>query len=159
VEVDAAARRRLLTDQTIGGYVDGKIYTQRLGCDLNGTGGYAIVVVRNGGWASPNQHNDGRFPLLLTKCYADPDRDEDGSVKTANGQTKALALDKALDRLLHRALGQTWGAVGSNPGRLIISCYRASEPVAAGQGDALAGGEPLGDVVLARSLWQIETIR
>jgi len=158
VEVDAAARRMLLADDTVRGYVIDKVYRDRLGEPLEGTGGRALVIVRGPGWAGPSRQQPTRFPTLITKSYADPDRDEQGDIAVANAADKAYALDGVLNRLLHNVQEAYWGAKGLNPGRLIISSYRASEPVKVEQGQAHAGGEQLGELVLVRSVWQIETV-
>lgn len=157
MEIDTAARLLLLADDPIRGYVVTKVFRWRLEESPQGTGGRALVVIRGPGWAGPNRQQPTRFPTLITKFYADPDRDPDGNIATANAADKALAGDRLLDRLLGNVQEAYWGAKGSNPGKLIISSYRAAEPVVAGQGDLQAGGEPLGDLVIARSVWNIET--
>lgn len=158
MEVDAAARAMLLGYDPVRSYVVDKVYRERLAEPLQGSRGRALVVVRGPGWAGPNREQLARFPTLITKSYADPDRDQAGDVTVDNAADKAYALDRLLDRVLHNVHERYWGAKGSNPGRLIISSYRATEPVLARQGDAHAGGEALGELVFVRSTWNIETV-
>lgn len=158
MEVNAAARRMLLGYDPVRGYVVDKVYRDRLGEPLEGTAGRALVIVRGPGWAGPNRQQPTRFPTLITKSYADPDRDENGDVAVSNAADKAYALDGLLNKVLHNVQEAYWGAKGSDPGRLIISSYRAAEPVAARQGEAHAGGEQLGELVMVRSVWNIETV-
>lgn len=158
MEVDAAARRMLLAYDPVRGYVVDKVFREALQAPLEGSAGRALVVVRGPGWAGPNRQQPTRFPTLITKAYADPDRDPaTGEVTVSNAGDKAYALDRVLDRVLGNVQEAYWGAKGSDPGKLIISSYRATEPVLARQGSPWAGGEQLGELVFVRSTWNIET--
>lgn len=159
MEIETAARRLLLADETVNSYVAGKVFKGTLLQTPEGTGGYAIVVRRGAGWWSPDPVNTSEYPLLVVECWADPDR-ENGVKKRENGADKAWALFRAVDGLLHAQRDQWWGAGGANPGLRIISCARDSEPVAVGGPDARLGDRAaaFGDLWMVPAVYDVHTV-
>ena len=148
MEVEAAVRRVLLGDPTVNGYVVGKVFRNRLEEKVDGTGGRAIVVARNNGWATPDPATSQEYPIVVLKFYADPDRDVySGGVQRSNAEDKALAVYRAADKLLHAKRGVWMGAFGSNRGLMVVTSARASEPVVVREKDrhGEGSGDPLGD--------------
>lgn len=159
MEIEAAIRRRLLNDPTVTVYVVDRVFTHRLhdGVDLDNTGRRAIVVRRAGGWATPDPVTTQQYPILSVDCYAGNTRDPDGNIAAFDATSSAYALYRAVDAVLHAPeRGTWWGAVGSNPGLLVIASQRWAEPYAETSSDLLRGrattGEELGSatVVVAR---------
>lgn len=162
MEVEAAARRYLLSDATVTGYVGHRVFRDKLLEPLQ-PGQMAVVIWRDGGWGAPDPGNTQEYPFLIIDCYADPDRDERGLFTTSNAGTKALGLYRAVDPLFQgpRApKSDLVGAFGSNPGLLVLSSQRWSEPFKRSAGDLHPGQserEGLGDaeVVRTRYAWQV----
>lgn len=133
MEVEAAIRRRLLSDPTVAGYVGERVFTHRLhdGVDVGETGRRAIVVRRVGGWATPDPVTTQEYPLVALDCYAGDSRDGEGNITAFDATSSAYAVWRAADRLLHNPeRGTWWGAIGSNPGLLVVTSQRWSEPFA-----------------------------
>lgn len=158
MEIESAARRALLANSTVNGFVAGKVYRFRLGEKLDGTAGCAVVVDRNGGWATPLPDRGQEFPIVRLKCYADPDRTTEGDIARANAEDKALAVASAVNRLWHGVRSQWWG--GAN-GVLVVSCDRRGEPVIVAEADrhGVTAGDPLGDTVYAMIEFNVVMIR
>jgi hypothetical protein len=160
VEVDAALRRRLLNDPPIAGFVQTRVYKRTL-MEPVPESGQAIVVAMNGGWAPPELRQHAENPLVTVRCYADPDRDVDGTVVRSNAEDKARATWRQIDRLIHGTRGETWGAVANTPGLRIVSCERWSEPIPFGatdqHGRSTDAREPLGDIVYVYCSYAVQT--
>jgi hypothetical protein len=155
MEVEAAVRRRLLDDPTVAGYVADRVFTHRLhdGVDLDSTGRRAVVVRRVGGWATPDPVTTQEYPLLSVDCYAGNSRDSAGNVAAFDATSGAYAVFRAADAVLHAPeRGTWWGAVGSNPGLLVVASQRFAEPFAETSSDLLRGrastGEELGSATV-----------
>lgn len=159
MELETAARKYLLTDSTIRGYVvsgdETRCYKHRLEVPVHGTGKIAIVVSRNGGWATPDEVQTVEFPVLRIDAIADPDRDIDGSIRTMNGEDKAAAVLRAADRIVHNQRGVMWG--GPN-GLLIVTAGRWRETAFYTQDDLHGKRLDLGDSVLARREYRLSCV-
>lgn len=134
----------------MNGYVVGKVFRHRLEEPVDGTAGMAIVVDRNNGWATPDPVKSQEFPILRLKCYADPDRDAQGQIARLNAEDKAWALYRAADRLVHAAQrGARVGAIGADPGLMVVASSRSKEPALVTEKDrhGVTAGDPLGDSV------------
>lgn len=129
MELEPAARHRLLADATVTGYVVKRVFTHRLMESLKGTSGLAVVVRRSGGWSTPDQSRTAEYPLLTVQCWADPDR-ESGEVAVGNALNKAWALYRAVDPIFHMVRGERWGYSTSPPrdGLMIVRSSRWAEP-------------------------------
>lgn len=160
MELETAVRRHLVKDQTVNGYVQGKVFKHTLELNLEGTGGYAIVVRRAPGWALPDPIKSSEFPRLVVECWADPDRDEQGMKASENGATKALSLYRAVDRLLHAKRDVWWGAGGGERGLRIITSARDLDPAALGGPSASVDNRPalFGDLSMVPATYQIQTV-
>lgn len=122
MEVEAGLRRFLLDDDTVNGYVAGKVWKHRLEDSIDGTGGYAVVVSRTGGWAVPDSVKTAEYPKVRLELWADPTRNDDGTIRQADGETKAFGLFRAVDPLIHGERDARWGEL------VVVSCQRWSEP-------------------------------
>lgn len=150
-----------MASQTVNGYVAAKVFKHALLVSPAGTGGCAIVVRRVGGWTQPDPVTSQEYPRLLIECYADPDRNTDGTKKVENGTDKAWALWRAVDAAI--AAGrrdQWWGAGGDDSGLRIITCVRTGEPTAIGgpSSENVAADPVLGDMSKVQALYDIQTV-
>ena len=163
MEIESAARWECLQDQTINGLAAGRVYRHRLEFPVEGTGGHALVVYREGGWATPDRINSLDFPVLVFDCYGDPTRDPTGLTIREDGEDKAWALRAAIDRRFHARGDEWWGARGTNPGLRVVTCrrYVGAELVTRGGSDR--GSLPhsgdtakTGDVAIVRARYAVE---
>lgn len=129
MELDSAARHRLLDEPPVTGYVVRKVFKFRLMEALQGSGGRAVVVKREGGWSQPDQARTVEYPLLIVQCWADPDR-ENGELSVGNAEEKAWALWRTVDPCFHMVRGARWGLSTDPPrdGLMIVRSSRWSEP-------------------------------
>lgn len=159
MELETAARKYLLTDDTIRGYVvsgtETRCYKHRLETPVHGSGKIAIVVSRNGGWAQPDEVQTVEFPVLRVDVVADPDRDVDGGIRVMNGEDKAAAVLRVVDRLLQNQRGVMWG--GPN-GLLVITCGRWREMAFFSQEDLHGKRLDLGDSIMARREYRMSCV-
>lgn len=160
MEIETALRRHLLGLQTVNGYAAGRVFKHTLVVSPEGTGGYALVVRRLRGWASPDTVQSSEFPRVVVECWADPDRDDDGMRLSENGHDKAWALFRAVDRELHRKRDVWWGAGGVEPGLRIVTCVRSEEPIALGGPNAEAEGRPaiFGEMSMVPAIYNVHTV-
>ena len=128
MELETAARRFLLSEPAVNGYVAGKVFKHTLVQTPSGTGGCALVVRRSSGWASPDLVKTSEYPRLLVECWADPDRYDSGDRAVDNAVDKAFALFRVVDASMHGLRDVWWGAGGSDSGLRIVSCVRSGEP-------------------------------
>jgi hypothetical protein len=163
VELETAARRHLLADDTCKGYVSGRVYKYRLEEKVDGTGKTALVVSRNNGWATPDPIGSCEYPILRVDCYADPTRDDTGEIRKLDALDKAYAVARAVKRAFywpHR--GRFMGGVGSDLGLMVMSIAPRSEPYATTRSDMHGGGrtivESLGDSVYVTVEFNLTTI-
>lgn len=165
MEIEAATRRMLLADPTVNGYVAGKVFKFRL--QEQPTGGRALVVRRIGGWTAPGQGSQ-EYPLVEVQCWADHTRDAEGLMVTADAEENAWALYRAVNPLMHDVRNAWWGAMGSNPGLLIIGSYRSGEPIPfqgrsvgtppGTRGGAGAGQHDRGDLMYVSATYAVQTV-
>lgn len=153
MQILSGARKMLLSEDTVNGFVAGKVWKQRLEEKLEGTSGVAIVLTLNGGWVTPDTVQTVRFPLLRVDSYADPTREPSGEIARLDAEDKAGALQEVCDRVMHAQRGKVWG--GPN-GLLVVACVRNREPVLYthddGHGGNLqTGNKNLGDLVYVRT--------
>ena len=160
MELETAVRRHLIADEGVNGYVTSKVFKNALLVSPQGGGGYAIVVRRAPGWAQPDRVKTSEFPRLMVECYADPDRNSDGTKKVENGTDKAWGLFRVVDQLLHARRDEFWGAGGTDAGLRIITCARDSEPTVLGgpTGDARAPDPLLGDLSVVQALYAVQAV-
>jgi hypothetical protein len=164
VEIESAVRRHLLADPTVNGYADGRIYRHRLEEKVDGTGLMAFVVLRNNGWATPYPTQDQEFPIVRVECWADPSRDAEGQVLRSDGPDKAWAGARAVVRALRWPVrGEMMGAVGSNPGLVVISVARRNEGWLMTEGDRHSTGsravlDAMGDSVKVVVEFNVATV-
>lgn len=147
MEIEAAVRRRLLADPTVTGYVGDRVWMFRLENRVDPLGQRAVVVYRASGWAQPERYEGAgaEFPTLVVECWADCTRDGDGEIAHTDRVANALAVWRAVHRVLHNPRrGQVWGAVGSNPGLLVNTSSLWFEPEHL-EGRGERRGVPLGD--------------
>lgn len=161
MEVEAAARRELLADDTVKGLVADRVFRHRLDEVVDSTGKQAIVVARNNGWATPDPVKTAEYPILGVKCYADPTRDAQGEIRQEDAADRAYALARVVTRLLHARRGRWWGTVGSNPGLMVVTCQKWKEPVLVTEKDkhGEGSGDPLGDSVYVYVEFALQVIQ
>lgn len=128
MELETGARRMLLLNPGVVGYVGQKVFKNELLEHVQGSSGRALVVRKAGGWAPPDRVQSSEFPELVIECWADPDRAPNGDMKVDNAVDKAYALYRLIDPLFHRVMDVYWGAGGTDRGVRVISSYRAMEP-------------------------------
>lgn len=109
MEIEAAARRFLLQQQAVTGYVQNRVWRHTRQETLDGTGQRAIVVRRNTGWAQREQRNTQEFPLLVVEYWADHTRDDTGAIMKTDALDNAFALYRVVDPLLHGKRNVKWG--------------------------------------------------
>src|ERR1044071_5898555 len=78
MELPAAARRLLLQQPAVTGYVGSKVHKHQLWDHVDQKGTRAIVVRMAGGWEQPDRVQTSQFPLLAVDCWADCSRGETG---------------------------------------------------------------------------------
>jgi hypothetical protein len=142
VEIEPAARKRLLDDVTVRGYVgpDG-VYKHQLLEHVDQQGTRKIVVRRSGGWAGPDRIQSSEYPVLAVDCWADCSRTAGPNSPKRNFDCieNAWALFRAVDPLLHRIRNQWWGAYASNPGLRVFESVRSREPIAVTKDESHGG--------------------
>lgn len=147
VEVEPAGRRLLQDDLTVRGYVGDLVFKGKLDQHIDGTGKRAIVLRCDGGWGQPDPVKTLEYPLLYIDFWADRSR-KDGRAAGDDARTNARAVWRASDHLLHGKRNVRWGAFGSDPGLMVVSSARWSEPTHVDAQGAHGGmwlGTPLGD--------------
>lgn len=128
MEVEAAARRYLMRDPTVAGYVQDRVYKNEAPL-LDSSGQSWLVVSRGSGWASPDDVQSAEFPRLIVDCTSDPDR-ENGLIVRDNAADKAYALARVVTPLFTfpNLRGRYIGGIGSTPGLFVISASKYAEP-------------------------------
>jgi hypothetical protein len=127
MELPAAARRLLMQQPAVVGYVGSKVYKHELWDHVDQTGGRAIVVRMAGGWDTPDRIQSSQFPVLAVDCWADCSR-EDGDKVGEDALDNAWAVYRVVDPVLHRVRNAMWGASGSDPGAYVVESFRWQEP-------------------------------
>lgn len=159
MEIESAARRVLLLDQTVAGLVARWVFKWRLEEKVDGTGKQAIVLWRDQGWSTPDPVNTNEYPLLTVDCYSDASRGADGEMLAEDNVDRAFGLYRVVDRaLLSVGRGKKWGAFGSDPGLLVNSVQRWSEPFKTEQSDQHQGDPPLGDVAKVTTTYAFDLV-
>lgn len=160
MEVESAARRYLLGDTTVTGYVQARVHKWRLEEKVDGTGKSAIVVYRNNGWATPDPVTTQEYPILAVKAYSDATRDSTGEIVKSDAEDRAFALMRAISNRLRRQRGEWWGAVGADPGLLVVTCAPWKEPTLVTEKDrhGQTSGDPLGDAVYAYGEFALQVV-
>lgn len=154
MNIESAARRHFLSDNTVNGLVAGKVFKWWLREKLDGTGGLALVVSRQPGWATPDPVKTSHFPVLRIRSYADHTRTAQGEIAEMDAADKAYALNDVVDRLIHGVRGVVWGGDG---GCLIVACSRWQEATLTRKDDQHAtADEVLGDTVYVQTSYALE---
>lgn len=164
MEIETAARKMLLDNDAVNGYVVGKVFKFSLLQHVDGTGGLALVVRRSNGWTVPDEIQTPEFPILIVDCWADCDR-VDGEMVSDNAVDKAFGLYRVVDKLIHGIADQWWGARGDNPGLRIIRGSRGSDPYFSTSNDAhspAAGGPvpqtPTGNSAVVTAQYNLQVV-
>jgi hypothetical protein len=156
MELPPAARRRLLTDDTVRGYTGDRIYMDRLEKPVAPLGARAVVLYAGSAWASSETYEGAgaEFPTLIVDCWADCTRDDTGDIRYTDRVGNARALWRAVHRLLHNPRrGQIWGRVGSNPGLLVNTSTQWVAPTTIETGTRR--GIPLGDAAIVTATYAL----
>jgi len=128
VEVVPAVRRQLLDVDAVRGYVGAKVFKNMLHEHVDGTGGRAVVVRREGGWREMSATNTCRFPVLAVDCWADNTR-VDGLVSKQDALDSAWAVYNVVDVALALKRNVFWGGYGLHPGLFVIESRPWQEPL------------------------------
>lgn len=139
MELTTAARRYLLAQAAVTGYVQTRVWKDRLEDVLDRTSQRAIVVKDAGAWSVPQRRNTQEYPLLRIEFWADHTRHDDGTIDIEDGMTSARALYRVVDPLLHGVRDVRWGGPD---GLFVIGCSRYSEPLPIAANE-LATGRPV----------------
>jgi hypothetical protein len=129
MEVESAVRRYLLGSDPVRGYVQTRVFKFRLQERVSGDGRRAVVVRRSNDWARPDPITSQEMPIVLLDIYADETRTPDGEIARSDAEDNALAVYRVIDPILHGLRGVWMGAYGSDPGLMVISSQRWSEPL------------------------------
>ena len=164
MELVPATRRHLLDDLTVRGYVQDRVHAWTLHDPICPHGQRAIVVRAAGGWSQPEHRSGGEFPLLYIDSWADCSRTDTGERAGQDAISNAMAVHRAVDRLIQGVRGQRWGAIGAQPGLSIVSVERWAEPVPqtasdshAGEAAALPYRVPLQDAAVVTTAYAVIT--
>lgn len=128
MELPAAARRLLLQQPSVVGYVQSRVFKHQLWDHVDGTGGRAVVVRMSGGWGTPDRTQTSQFPLLGVDCWADCTRDSEGDKVEEDSLDNAWAVYRVVDAVLHQVRNAMWGASGSDQGAYVVESVRYQEP-------------------------------
>jgi hypothetical protein len=140
MELPAAARRLLLQQPAVTGYVGSKVHKHQLWDHVDQKGTRAIVVRMAGGWEQPDRVQTSQFPLLAVDCWADCSRGETGDKLAEDAVDNAWAVYRVVDPVLHRVRNALWGASGADPeGAYVVESFRWQEPFHAAKGDGFGG--------------------
>jgi hypothetical protein len=158
MELETAARRFMLADATLRGYVQDRVFKFRLELKIDGSGRSALVVNRSNAWTAPDPVKWMEFPVLRVHAYADPRRDTDGQIAELDAEDRAFALYRVLDRMLHARRDYTMGAQGSQAGLKVVSSARWAEPFMVTDKDRHGDGDPLGDALYVVGQWALVVV-
>lgn len=128
MEIESAVRRHLLRDNTVRGYVEERVWKFRLEEAVDQTGLAALVVVRGNGWATPQPRNTQEYPILHVDAVVDPAREISGEIARLDAEDRAFALARVVNGILHGLRGVRLGGYARDPGLMVNSCQRWSEP-------------------------------
>lgn len=128
MELPAAARRLLMQQPSVTGYVGSKVYKHKLWDHVDRTGGRAVVVRMAGGWETPDRIQTSQFPILAVDCWADCSRDGAGDKAAEDALDNAWAVYRVVDPVLHRVRNAMWGASGADEGAYVVESFRWQEP-------------------------------
>ena len=157
MEIEAAARRHLLADNTVNGYLAGRAYAFKLKTLVTPHGHRALVLYRGNPWAQTEryEHAGAEFPTLVLDCWSDHSRDGDGEMLHPDRVQNAYALWRAAHNLIHNQRpGTIWGRSSSNPGVLINTCSLwAGPPHLDGEGHRT--GIPVGEAAVVTAVYAL----
>lgn len=139
MELPAAARRLLLQQPAVVGYVQDRVFKHALWTHVDQTGKRAVVVRMAGGWEQPDRVQTSEFPLLAVDCWADCSRGTDGDKLQEDALDNAWAVYRVVDPVLHRVRNAMWGASGADPGAYVVDSVRWQEPFYATKDDGSGG--------------------
>jgi hypothetical protein len=142
MELPAAARRLLMQQPAVTGYVGSKVFKHELWDHVDRTGGRAVVVRLAGGWDTPDRVQSSQFPVLAVDCWADCSRNGDGDKAAEDALDNAWAVYRVVDPVLHRVKNAMWGASGADPGAYVVECFRWQEPYHQSRDDQPGAGLP-----------------
>lgn len=122
MELESAARRMLLGRSDVRGYVQERVFKDKLLEQVQGTGRSAVVVRTAGWWSPADDVQTVEFPVLVVEFWADCTRDELGNKAQGDAEDRARAGWRVLKPLFHAPpRGQVWGAVGSDRGVRVVA--------------------------------------
>lgn len=104
LQADSGIQELVGVDGYIGqdqAWVNGWIWDSQLEDRIEGSEKCAIVVSYAGPWGSPLEGNTVRFPAVVVDIWADPTRNEDGSVYEHDAKAKCFRIYDRVDRALH----------------------------------------------------------
>lgn len=128
MELETAARKRLLQSSAVKNLVSQSVFKFKLEEPVEGTGRAALVVNRRGGWTTPT-HNSQEYPVLVVECYADASTSPEGNRDVDDAATRAVQLSREVDRWLHQVDREHRYWPDDDPeGLYVIGCFRGSEP-------------------------------
>ena len=106
-----------------------------VGSKIENTSKCLIVVTEGEAWSGANDHNTAWFPTLNVDVWADPTRNENGSIKLYDAKTKIERIARVVDRHLNRkhpwekGIPLIWGTaeeISAKTGVVVATCLRAS---------------------------------
>jgi len=128
VEIETAARLRLLQMPNVTNLVGNRIWKWEPEEALEGTGHGAIILRRSGQWTKPGP-NSQEYPLLVIEAASDYSRGPDGQAVANDAETRVYAILREVDRALHQKDREVrrW-PTDREDGLLVLGCFRGSEP-------------------------------
>lgn len=155
MELTTAARKMLLAQADVTGYVQMRVTKHSLLEPVTGTGRSAVVVRQASGWATPDPVQTAEYPLLAVECWADCSRTVDGDPLQDDSIDRALALYRVVDGHLHGKRDVMWGGL---QGLRVLSSARDGEPRIWTAKDVKGRGAPdFGDSAMVEVLYRVHT--
>jgi len=158
MELEPAARRQLLADATVSGYVGDRAYLYRLEDRVDPLGLRAVVIYAGPWWADADRYEGAsmEYPTLVVDCWADCTRNGDGEIVRMDRIQNARAVWRAVHRVLHNPpRGMIWGATGSNPGLLVNTSSLWLGPTHLEGANTTRTGIPLQDAAVVTATYAL----
>lgn len=131
-----AMTQELLKDPRITDYMGGSvtfpnwIFDTKNYAKVEGSQKGMIVIVQDGAYTAPNDHNTMRFPRIYVDVWVDPTRNADKSVKRDDA-------DERIERI-HQLISEHFHTVSMNLGGMPL-VWGSEADIAAGKGVYVGG--------------------
>lgn len=148
MEVESGLRRWLADRSEVTSYTGQRLWRHRLMEPVDGAGTRALVIRRQGSWATQETLQTVERPVVVVECWADCTRDSSGHPTRDDAADNAWALARVVDSLLHRQRNATWGAVP------VADCRRYGSPTLWIAADL----DDVNDAACVMTRWAVEVV-